>query len=157
MLPNPGPETGLFQRIPNAELARPIGVNVDRHCRVFARAAPSVSITRCGRVGCGAPCSPSPARRSFVPHHTKPAAVRRAISLIQTAAKSAQERSERPIIANSACLSGKGVSDTSSGGHITRNTLLTYDCESLSYYITYCTTIPRSILINVKEKMLNLR
>src|SRR6478735_5992721 len=67
----------------------------------------------------------SPARQSVVPHHTRPAAVRKAISLIQTAAKSAQERSDRPIIANRACLSGKGVSDASSGGHITRNTLLT--------------------------------
>src|SRR4051812_15437917 len=113
--------------------------------RALARAAPLVPIVRRGRAGCGAPCSPSPARRLFVPHHTKPAAVRKAISLIQTAAKSAQERNERPIIANSACLSGKGVSDASSGGHITRNTLLIYDYELSSYYITSCTTIPRSI------------
>src|SRR3954453_5275887 len=91
-----------------------------------------VSITRRGRAGYGAPCSPSPARRSFVPHHTKPAALRKAVSLIQTAAKSAQERSERPIIANSACLSGKGLSDAGAGGHITRNMLLTYGCEPLS-------------------------
>src|SRR4051794_5911418 len=64
------------------------------------------------------PNSPPPPWRSSMPRYTRPASVRKAVSRIQIAMNSAQEKSDRPIIASSACLFGKGLSDTAAGGHI---------------------------------------
>ena len=86
--------------------------------------------------------SPSPPWRSFMPRYTRPASVRKAVSRIQIAMNSAQEKSDRQIIASSACLFGKGLSDTAAGGHITRDMFSTSVANYCRVYGSIRTMLP---------------